>query len=70
MCIANKGDYPQWTCTLQACIYSITPLTDPISYSTVVLCIRDHEGLDFSGKKKNHPKTNLTIPSWHLGSIG
>ena len=41
-----------------------------------VLYIGDHEGLGFSVQKKNiyiyiyHPKTSLTIPSWHLGSIG
>ena len=40
-----------------------------IDTSTVVLYIRDHEGLGFPSQKI-HPKTSFTTPSWHLGSIG
>ena len=42
----------------------ITPQN--VSYSMIVLYIRDYEGLGFSGQTY-HPKTILT---WHLGSIG
>ena len=35
----------------------------------VVLYIRDHEGSGFSGQQY-YPKSSLTTPSWHLGSIG
>ena len=31
--------------------------------------VRDHKGLGFFGQKYQ-PKTSLTIPSRHLGSIG
>ena len=35
----------------------------------IQLYIMDHEDLGFSGQTY-HPKTSLTIPLWHLGSIG
>ena len=41
---------------------------DCVSYSS-----RDHEGLEFSGQKitlKPAATSRVTIPSWHLGSIG
>ena len=40
-----------------------------ISYSTVVLFVRDHGDLGFPSQKI-HPKTSFTTPSWNLGSIG
>ena len=44
-------------------------LQSTISYSTVVLYIRDHGELGFPSQKI-HPNTSFTTPSWHLGSIG
>ena len=43
--------------------------TKKISYSTVVLYIRDDGDLGFPSQKI-YPKTSFTTPSWHLGSIG
>ena len=40
-----------------------------ISYSTVVLYIRNHGYLG-SLSQNIHQKTSFTTPSWHLGSIG
>ena len=40
-----------------------------ISYSTVVLYIRDHGDLGFPSHNI-HPTTSFTTLSWHLGSIG
>ena len=45
------------------CLYVCT------HHNSMVVLIREHKGLGFSGKKY-HPKSSFTIPSWCVGSIG
>jgi len=49
--------------------YTLCEMQSLVSYSTLVLCSRDLEGLGFSAQKY-HPKTSHTFPLQQLASIG